>query len=70
MKDKVTIKIPRELYNNLLEMIDKTGFSSVSEFIVYVLRTLASTGKITEDDKLSQEEVQTIRDRLRRLGYL
>ena len=70
MKDKVTIKIPRELYNNLLEMIDKTGFSSVSEFIVYVLRTLASTGKITEDDRLSEEEVQTIRDRLRRLGYL
>jgi len=70
MKDKVTIKIPRELYGKLQEMIEGTGFSSVTEFIVFVMRTLASTGKINEEDKLTEKEMQAIRERLRRLGYL
>jgi len=70
MKNKVTIKIPRELYQKLSQMIENTGFSSVSEFIVFVLRSLASTGEIKGEDRLSAEEVREIRDRLKRLGYL
>ena len=70
MADKVTIKIPRELYETLQKMIEGTGFSSSTEFIVFVLRTLASTGKIIEDDRLTEKEVQIIKERLKRLGYL
>jgi predicted CopG family antitoxin len=70
MRDKVTIKIPRELYQKLMQMTEGTGFSSVTEFIVFVMRNLASSGKITGDDKLTEEEVKAIRERLRRLGYL
>lgn len=70
MKEKVTIKIPRELYEILQQMVEGTGFSSVTEFIVFVMRTLASTGKIDEDDKLTEDEVKIIKDRLKRLGYL
>ncbi len=70
MKDKVTIKIPRELYLTLKQMIEGTGFSSVTEFIVFVMRTLASTGRLTEQDKLTEQEVSIIRERLKRLGYL
>lgn len=70
MKDKVTIKIPRELYITLKQMIEGTGFSSVTEFIVFVMRTLACTGKLTEEDKLTQHEIRIIKERLKRLGYL
>jgi len=70
MSDKVTIKIPRELYEKLQGMIEGTGFSSVTEFIVFVMRTLASGGKIKEEDTLTEEEVNAIRERLRRLGYI
>ena len=70
MADKVTIKIPRELYKKLREMIEGTGFSSVTEFIVFVMRSLASGGKLKEEDKLTDEEVEAVRERLRRLGYL
>jgi Arc/MetJ-type ribon-helix-helix transcriptional regulator len=70
MRDKVTIKIPRELYRRLSEMIQVTGFSSVTEFIVFVMRNLASSGEIKGEDKLTEEEVRTIRERLRKLGYL
>ncbi len=70
MQDKVTIKIPRELYQRLRQMIADTGFSSVNEFIVFVMRTLASGGGIKGEDGLTAEEVTAIRERLRRLGYL
>jgi metal-responsive CopG/Arc/MetJ family transcriptional regulator len=70
MRDRVTIKIPRELYQQLHKMIEGTGFSSVTEFIVFVMRDLASGGDIKGEDKLTEEEVRAIRERLRRLGYL
>ena len=70
MENKVTIKIPRELYQRLKQMIAGTGFSSVSEFIVFVLRTLVMGGELKGEDRLTAEEVRAIRERLRRLGYL
>ncbi|MBU3968487.1 MAG: ribbon-helix-helix domain-containing protein [Euryarchaeota archaeon] len=70
MHDKVTIKIPKELYENLQKMIEGTGFSSSTEFIVFVMRTLASTGGLKEEDNLTEQEVQIIKERLKRLGYL
>ena len=70
MESKVTIKIPRELYRRLSQMIVGTGFSSVNEFIVFVMRTLASGGDIKGEDRLTAEEVKSIRERLKKLGYL
>jgi Arc/MetJ-type ribon-helix-helix transcriptional regulator len=70
MHDKVTIKIPRELYQKMRVMTEGTGFSSVTEFITFVLRNLVAGGNIKGEDKLTEEEVKAIRERLRRLGYL
>ncbi len=70
MKDKVTIKIPRELYDNLQKMIEGTGFASTTEFIVFVMRTIVSSGTLTEEDALTVDEVKVIKERLKRLGYL
>ena len=68
--NRVTIKIPRQLYNTLKEMIAGTGFSSVNEFIVYVMRDIASGGRLDQEIGLSKDEVDLIRKRLRALGYL
>ena len=70
MESKVTIKIPRELYQRLRHMISDTGFSSVNEFIVFVMRTVASGGEIRRESGLTDEEVKAVRERLRKLGYL
>ena len=70
METKVTIKIPRELYRKLSQMVAGTGFSSVTEFIVFVMRTLAAGGEIEPEDGLTAEEVRKIRARLKRLGYI
>ncbi|MFO7814451.1 MAG: CopG family transcriptional regulator [Halanaerobiales bacterium] len=74
--NKATIKIPRNLYNNLNQIIENSGFNSVTEFIVYVLRDLVSSQKMNNEDisdtreELSNEEVKMIKKRLKSLGYL
>jgi hypothetical protein len=73
---KVTIKIPGPLYNRIAKIVAGSGFNSVTDFIVYVLRDLVSTGtgihttKKIEDPSLSKEEIEAIRKRLKSLGYL
>ena len=82
----VTIKIPRPLYVQLKQVIGGSGFHSVTEFIVYVLRDLMShhgrgegipgipsggeAAAEGEVDPLSPDEIEAIRKRLSSLGYL
>lgn len=69
--DDVTLKIPRPLYERLRQVIEGTGFHSVTEFCVYVLRDLASSqAPSVEEDGLTHDEVVAIRRRLQALGYL
>jgi len=68
--NKVTIKIPRPLYNNLKLLIEDSGFNSVNDFIVYILRDIVSNSKIDTAAQLSKEEIETLKERLRNLGYL
>lgn len=69
---RVTLKIPRPLYNQLKKIVENSGFSSVNEFTVYVLRDLVGIrGELgKETNNLSQEEIRLIRKHLQSLGYL
>ena len=69
-KEKVTIKIPEELYGKLKGIIKDTGFSSVTEFITFAMRNVASGGRIKDEDKLTAGEIRKVRERLKKLGYL
>ena len=69
-EDKVTIKIPRKLYDHLRSIIENSGFNSVTDFIVYVMRDIASAERTETADRLTGEEIEQIRRRLRNLGYL
>ena len=77
----VTLKIPRPLYEQLKQVIEGSGFHSVTEFAVYVLRDLVShrerrpaapapSGAQDDVEPLSPEEIEAIRNRLQSLGYL
>ena len=81
----VTLKIPRPLYEQLKQVIQGSGFHSVTEFAVYVLRDLLSHHELPRApspapspqgeppvgvDPLSPEEIEAIRARLTSLGYL
>ena len=69
-RDKVTIKIPRELYQRLQTVVAGTGFGSVTEFIVYVMRDLVAAEHVEQHAALNEHEVDMIRRRLKALGYL
>ncbi|MCR4391344.1 MAG: ribbon-helix-helix domain-containing protein [Candidatus Acetothermia bacterium] len=65
----MTLKIPRPLYERLRRVVEDTGYRSVNEFVVHVLRDLVAE---TEGDPptLTPREVEIVRRRLHRLGYL
>jgi Arc/MetJ-type ribon-helix-helix transcriptional regulator len=68
---RVTIKIPRPLYERILKSIEGSGFSSATDFIVYVLRDVMSgAGNKSTDGELTREELEAIKQRLKNLGYL
>ena len=67
--DRVTLKIPRPLYDRLKRVIEGTGFRSVNEFVVHVLRDLVAEAE-GRSPELTPEEIRIIRERLRKLGYL
>ena len=70
--DKVTLKIPRPLYNRLRQLVAGTGFNSVTEFAVFVLRDIVSPSELISkpDETLTKVEVDAVRSRLKKLGYL
>lgn len=65
---KATLKIPRNLYDKVKEMIEDTGFNSVTEFNKFVLRDIVSQGKLSEEELT--KDMKSVRERLRNLGYL
>ena len=67
-----TVSIPVTLYERIKKLIEGTGFTSVSQFVTYVLREVVAE---MEEEKLrssgvSEEEKREIIERLRRLGYI
>jgi metal-responsive CopG/Arc/MetJ family transcriptional regulator len=68
-KDRVTLKIPRQLYEKLQTVIEGSGFRSVNEFVVYVLRDLVSLRQGETEKDLSKGEIEAIKQRLKNLGY-
>ncbi len=72
MPKRVTIKIPEPLYQRLRKIIEGTGFSSVTEFVVYVLRDLAAAhdAQTHQMAEPTEAELRAIIERLKALGYL
>ncbi len=67
-----TVSIPVTLYERIRKLIEGTGFTSVSQFVTYVLREVVAE---MEEEKLkseavSEEEKKAIIERLKRLGYI
>jgi hypothetical protein len=70
MSETVTLKIPRPLYERIARVIEGTGFRSVTEFSIYVLRDVVAAHDVRATADPSSEELETVRRRLRALGYL
>ncbi|ADC66541.1 conserved hypothetical protein [Ferroglobus placidus DSM 10642] len=66
-----TVSIPVQLYEKIKQRIEGTGFTSVSDYVTYVLReVLASLEEEEKEEAFSKEEEEKVKERLRALGYL
>jgi Arc/MetJ-type ribon-helix-helix transcriptional regulator len=67
-----TVSIPTPLYEKVKGMIEGTGFSSVSEFVAYLLREVVALKEKSGNKapQLTPEEEEELKERLRALGYL
>ncbi len=62
---KVSIRVPKDLYEKIEEKISGTSFSSVEEYVVSKLESEFPTEPV-----YTKEEEELIRERLRKLGYI
>lgn len=63
------VAIPTSLYRRIEQLAKETGFTSVSSYIVYVLRN--SLGEKEEkEEAFSKNDEEKIKARLRALGYI
>ena len=73
MTDKkyYTVSIPMPLAEKIKERIKGTGFTSVSDYVTFVLREVLSS-EIEEEEKepFTKEDEEKVKERLRALGYL
>jgi len=69
MEKYTTVSIPKILAEKIKKKIEKTGFSSVSDYVTYILREIISN---TEEKKeaFSKEDEEKVKRRLKSLGYL
>ncbi len=75
--EKNTISISSELFNLISQRIKnpQVGFDTVEDYVDFVLRELLledsdSQEKNSNEEELSQEEANKIREELKKLGYV
>lgn len=66
-----TVSIPVTLYNRIKELIKDTGFTSVSQYVTYILREVIATHEEAKyKEVFSEEDRRKIIEKLKRLGYI
>jgi len=66
-----TVSIPVSLYNRIKKLIEGTGFTSVSDYVTYVLREIVAMHEAEKfEEPFTPEDVERIKEKLRALGYL
>lgn len=68
MTDYTTVSIPKELADRVEETIEGTSFSSTSDLVRFLLRSIVVQHQ--RSDELTEAEFADIADQLRDLGYL
>jgi Arc/MetJ-type ribon-helix-helix transcriptional regulator len=67
--DYTTVSIPKELAERVEETIEGTTFSSTSDLVRFLLRSIVVQHQ-RSDGELSEAEFTEIADQLKDLGYL
>ncbi|HYW68560.1 MAG TPA: hypothetical protein VE960_03075 [bacterium] len=62
------VEIPEEIFSELEELLPKLDMKSVDECVTFILKSLLS-GEF-DNDELSGEEEEQMKERLADLGYM
>ena len=65
-----TVSIPTTLYERIRNIMEGTGFKSVSDYVTYVLREIVAMHEMERMSEPFREDVKRIKEKLRALGYL
>ena len=65
-----TVSLPAELYSMVEERVKATGFGSVEEYIIFILKEVLKEEGGEEDGAFSKEEEEEVKKRLKALGYM
>ena len=68
MTDYTTVSIPKELAERVDETIEGTSFTSTSDLVRFLLRSIVVQHQA--EGQLTESEFAEITDQLRDLGYL
>ncbi|WP_253736780.1 ribbon-helix-helix domain-containing protein [Halohasta salina] len=72
MAEYTTVSIPKDLAERVEETIEGTSFTSTSDLVRFLLRSIVIQHQRNEaaDEKLTEDQFTEITDQLRDLGYL
>jgi Arc/MetJ-type ribon-helix-helix transcriptional regulator len=68
MAEYTTVSIPKELGNRVEETIEGTSFTSTSDLVRFLLRSIVIQQE--PDGTVTEEDFAEVTDQLRDLGYL
>ncbi len=70
-KKYTTVSIPVPLYEKVYTMVEGTGFTSVSDYVTFVLRELiAGTSEEKTKKAFTRADERMVKERLKALGYI
>lgn len=70
MNKEKAVLLPVELYSRIEQRIKSMNFSSVEEYVRFVLEEVLKEEGQQEGKTFSKEEEEEVKKRLRSLGYL
>jgi hypothetical protein len=71
MEPKINIGITKELYDKIHALMEEQGFSSVDEYVEFVMGEFLGEFRESHDSPgISEAEEKLVKERLRSLGYL
>ncbi len=67
-KKYTTVSIPTPLFEKIQKKIEGTGFTSVSDYVTFVLREILAHSN--DQEAFTEEDEKKVKERLKSLGYL
>ncbi len=70
-KKFTSVSIPVPLFEKIKKRIEGTGFTSVSDYVTFVLREILTSEEEKEgEEPFTKEDEEKVKKRLRALGYI